>query len=595
MRISIKRSFLSVATVLIGLFTAVDLSLGQGTAFTYQGSLSDTNGPATGSYDLKFQLFSASTGGSQVGSTITDAATSVSNGLFTVVLDFGTVFSGADTWLQVGVKTNGGASYETLSPRQELTPAPYAITSENLDGNLPAVQLTGTLPSGVLSGTYPDAITLNNAGNSFTGNGSGLTGVNALTLGDLGPNNFWQTTGNAGTTPGVNFVGTTDGAALELSAHYVGINRTTPIFGGDVFSVTSPSGAGAYGGMLVDTASAQGLPFYGYSLGGSLTAYSFVDGSFNNTWFLYNNGYSLTVTTNSLVGIDNPFPEAPLDVASGNHWDVFNQSEAGDFRIAGGVGALKIGVATGGAGGGDVRVFADGGTSRLILGSSTNDGMVTVTGTSVGINTLTPGTTLEFGHTASLDAEGGTNTYGAFGNDTNLDGAGVVGEADNGPVAFGVWGFSSSGYGVYGDATGGSGIGVLGEGSSIGVLGYSSSTTGAGVLAEGAANNSPALSINQGTFQVQGAGIGTHTTAFIHFTTAGNVSGDHTFIDNEVCNGDTNAILIITHNYSPPNGTFGYENHSTGVYYTGGEWAIFNEDGAAMVTGIAFNVLVIKN
>ncbi len=96
---------------------------------------------------------------------------------------------------------------------------PYAITAENLDGTLPASQLTGTLPAGSLSGAYTSAVTLNNAANSFSGNGAGLQNVNALTLDGLGPTNFWSATGNAGTTPGVNFLGTTDNQALELDAN----------------------------------------------------------------------------------------------------------------------------------------------------------------------------------------------------------------------------------------------------------------------------------------------------------------------------------------------------------------------------------------
>ncbi len=34
---------------------------------------------------------------------------------------------------------------------------------------------SGTVPSARLSGTYSNAVTFNNAGNSFSGNGSGLT------------------------------------------------------------------------------------------------------------------------------------------------------------------------------------------------------------------------------------------------------------------------------------------------------------------------------------------------------------------------------------------------------------------------------------
>ena len=308
-----RRNLVLVAIVLSIILSSTGVCFAQGTAFTYQGLLTDTNSPANGSYDLTFKLFNASDGGTQAGSTISDSAISVSNGLFTVVLDFGTQFNGTSYWLELGVRSNGVGSFMTLSPRQELTPTPYAITAENVDGSVLASQLTGTLPSGLLSGSYGGALTLNNGANVFDGNGSGLTGVNALTLGGLGANNFWKTTGNAGTTAGPNFVGTTDGAALELvSSSFVGVNRTSPITGDDVFSVTSPAGVGQYGGMYVDTASTNGLPFYGYSLGGKAAAYSFIDGDFYNDWFLYNEGYWLTVATNGMVGIDTYYPRLHL-------------------------------------------------------------------------------------------------------------------------------------------------------------------------------------------------------------------------------------------------------------------------------------------
>ncbi|HNI61280.1 MAG TPA: hypothetical protein PKW11_15155, partial [Pseudomonadota bacterium] len=34
----------------------------------------------------------------------------VTNGLFTVTLDFGNQFPGADRWLEIGVRTNGGGT-----------------------------------------------------------------------------------------------------------------------------------------------------------------------------------------------------------------------------------------------------------------------------------------------------------------------------------------------------------------------------------------------------------------------------------------------------------------------------------------------------
>src|SRR5687767_8286459 len=76
------------------------------TAFTYQGRLSDSGSPANGSYDMTFALFNAVGGPAQQGTTLTNAAVGVSNGLFTVTLDFGNQFPGLPRWLEIGVRTN---------------------------------------------------------------------------------------------------------------------------------------------------------------------------------------------------------------------------------------------------------------------------------------------------------------------------------------------------------------------------------------------------------------------------------------------------------------------------------------------------------
>ncbi len=109
----------------------------QGTAFSYQGRLSvGDNSTNNGSYDFQFQVFdTASVGtGSSYGSPNPNNANAVavSNGLFTVTLDFGTgVFTGPARWLQISVRTNGVGTYTTLNPRQALTPTPYAIYAGN--------------------------------------------------------------------------------------------------------------------------------------------------------------------------------------------------------------------------------------------------------------------------------------------------------------------------------------------------------------------------------------------------------------------------------------------------------------------------------
>lgn len=122
---------------------------------------------------------------------------------------------------------------------------------------------------------------------------------------------------------------------------------------------------------------------------------------------------------------------------------------------------------------------------------------------------------------------------------------------------------------------------------------------GASISGTVTANNVVAtnnLQINCGTFQVLGAGSNTLTTAFVQYSTAANISGDHTIINNPLCNGDPNAILIVTHNYNPGSvaGVMVW-NHVIGTYYTGGQWTLYNEDLSTMSAGVAFNVLVIKH
>lgn len=199
----------------------------QGTAFSYQGQINSGGAPANGSYDLTFMLFSAGSGAGQVGGTLTNIATAVSNGLFTVTLDFGNQFPGASRWLEIGVRTNGGGSFATLSPRQLFTAAPYAITAGNLTGSLSAAQLSGTIAGGNLpaSPSFSGTVTAN----SISGNGANVTNVNAATLNGLTAANFWQTNGNAGANPTNGaFIGTTDNLPLEFKVSGQRVLRIEP-------------------------------------------------------------------------------------------------------------------------------------------------------------------------------------------------------------------------------------------------------------------------------------------------------------------------------------------------------------------------------
>lgn len=145
------KMLIKVSLILLTLTSDILQLHAQGTAFTYQGGLNDGVNPANGTYDLRFTIHDSSGGPGVVAGPLTNSPTSVSNGLFTVTLDFGEgVFTGADRWLDIAVRTNGGGAFTALAPRQKLTPTPYAITSGNLSGPLPAAQLSGTLPAASL-------------------------------------------------------------------------------------------------------------------------------------------------------------------------------------------------------------------------------------------------------------------------------------------------------------------------------------------------------------------------------------------------------------------------------------------------------------
>src|SRR4051812_48395129 len=75
--------------VILLLLSTLNLQLStfaQGTAFTYQGRVSDGAGPANGNYDLTFTLFSAVSGGATAGTSNVFDNLAVTNGLFTATL-----------------------------------------------------------------------------------------------------------------------------------------------------------------------------------------------------------------------------------------------------------------------------------------------------------------------------------------------------------------------------------------------------------------------------------------------------------------------------------------------------------------------------
>src|SRR5882762_2843013 len=162
-------------------------ALAQGTAFTYQGRLNSGANPANGNYDLRFTIYDTNNPPDTViAGPLTNAVT-VSNGLFTVILDFGGgTFTGPDRWLDIGVRSNGGGAFTALNARQRFTSTPYAITAGNVSGSVSASQLSGSIaPANIGAGTIISSMLA--AGSVTTSN----LANGAVTLARLSTSSTW--------------------------------------------------------------------------------------------------------------------------------------------------------------------------------------------------------------------------------------------------------------------------------------------------------------------------------------------------------------------------------------------------------------------
>lgn len=370
------RFFRLAAAALLPLGGAVSAQA-QGTAFTYQGRLQQNGSAATGLYDIRFSLYNASEGSAPVTGSYTVNGHPVSNGLFTVTLDFGNQFPGANRWLEIGAKTNGAAGFETLSPRQYLAATPYAVTAGNLSGNVAATQITGVVGGTNLSGNYPRAVSFTNAGNSFGGSGAGLTSLPAGQLtgsiadGRLSANVALRAGGNSFT--GNQTLGGGGWSFLDANA-----SLTYPPVGGPSSPMIHLFASGTGNANRMVLAHSPSFPDYGLQYRDNIDMFSFL-------------GAGLPVLSiglsSSRVGINTDNPQSTLDVQgtltaqayAGNVLaiaTVIDPANGGtaNFRSGSAANVISNGVLGGTIGGGGNPTYPNrvGGNYATVLGGSGN-------------------------------------------------------------------------------------------------------------------------------------------------------------------------------------------------------------------------------
>ena len=350
---------------------AIPLAAALGTGFTYQGQLNQANNLVDGPCDFRFSLWDALSGGIQVGTSKTLTSVAVTKGLFTVQLDFGAAaFNGDARWMLVEVRCPAGSgSFTALTPRQALTPAPYALRATSA-GSVPWNGITG-VPLGFADGiddgtsyTAGTGIVLNNGQISVavplslegavqanvlavTNTGSGRAGYflnnstnSAAFRGENSGNNGIGIFGAANGSQSLAILGTSpDGFGIQ------GETNSAPDNGAGVIGLHGPNGNYTYyvagvAGSSIDT---NGIGVSGYSNNGTTSVG--VRGVSSNGFAGYFNGK--THVQGTFTASDKQFKiDHPLDPT--NKYLAHASVESSDMKnIYDGVVALdKNGAAT---------------------------------------------------------------------------------------------------------------------------------------------------------------------------------------------------------------------------------------------------------
>jgi hypothetical protein len=129
-----RKFFVELSFLVLCIGFSCGLAAAQTSVFTYQGKLTDMSAAANGQYDFTFKLFDTVSGGTQIGTDVLRDDVQITNGIFTVNLDFGAAAftNGAARFLEISVRTGASTgAFQTLTPRQEITSSPFSIKSLN--------------------------------------------------------------------------------------------------------------------------------------------------------------------------------------------------------------------------------------------------------------------------------------------------------------------------------------------------------------------------------------------------------------------------------------------------------------------------------
>lgn len=321
----------------------------QTSVFSYQGSVSVSGSPANGSFDMQFKLFDALSGGVQQGTTNSLNGVTVTNGSFSVVLDFqSSGFPGSNRYLEMSVQPAGGGGFTTLAPRTQILTTPYAIKSISSDTAVNATNATNA----TTAATATDALSLGGVlANQYVLTGDARLS-NSRTPTPGSPDYIQNQNANVQANANLKIDGTATATNIQAFQYYQ-LNGQRIMFGGPNSMFVGPN--------IALNSTGTGNSFFGASAGTANTT-----GAANSFFGAF------TGTTNTL-GQSNVF----VGNAAGNQnlngsFNVYVGQFAGQTNVAGQANTF-IGTNAGASsstGSNNVAVGADSGSNGPNLGSN---------------------------------------------------------------------------------------------------------------------------------------------------------------------------------------------------------------------------------